>query len=186
MATAGPNSPTSVVNVAASGSPAWTLPANAEALDGVYASAAITSIGQQLTCTGYGFSIPGGATINGIQFDTYRFKTGTGGARDFQVFAIKGGVVGTTNRAALVAFTGTLTDQVYGGVSDLWGLTWAASDINASNFGIAYQTSHTGTFKQPSTQFVDYISCTIYYTTASGVVAHQTKVMQAVNRASTY
>jgi len=55
------------------------------------------------------------------------------------------GTIGTTNKANTVdAWTSVNgTYYPYGSSSDLWGETWSASDINNSNFGVAFSASGT-------------------------------------------
>jgi hypothetical protein len=55
---------------------------------------------------------------------------------DKKVRIIKGGTIGLTDKANVAAW-GDLAYTTYGGASDLWDETWAASDINAGNFGFA-------------------------------------------------
>jgi hypothetical protein len=48
---------------------------------------------------------------------------------------IKGGDISGDEKAT-GSLTGTLSYYSFGGVSDLWGETWAADDINSADFGV--------------------------------------------------
>jgi len=66
------------------------------------------------------------------------------GVYDDKVRIIKGGVVGSTDRASGSAWPGTLTYSTYGSSSDLWGETWTVADINSSSFGVAISAKGVG------------------------------------------
>jgi hypothetical protein len=51
----------------------------------------------------------------------------------------------------------------YGGSSDLWGTTWTAEEINASNFGLRLKADNDHT-SSSRTAYVDEIQIRIYYT----------------------
>ncbi len=66
------------------------------------------------------------------------------GVYDDKVRLIKGGTVGSTDRAVPGAWQSTPNTTIYGGPSDLWGTTWTAEDLNASTFGVAISTYGSG------------------------------------------
>ncbi len=66
------------------------------------------------------------------------------GVYDHRVRIIKGGSIGSTDKASAEAWPGTLAYSTYGGDSELWGETWSYSDINSSDFGIAISAYATG------------------------------------------
>ena len=97
---------------------------------------------QTLIGAGYGFAIPVGATIDGIEVTIIR-RRGGGGAgtiRDKVVSLTKDGstligdnkMVGTAWGTDMIGFS-------YGGAADLWGLTWTVAEINSGGFGIGLQ-----------------------------------------------
>lgn len=61
---------------------------------------------------------------------------------------IKGGVISGTDQSTGGAITGSYATYTFGSSSNLWGLSWAASDINATTFGVAI--SYTGRFAATS------------------------------------
>lgn len=146
----------------------WTNPSNASAEDGSVASQSI-SVGQftyWLKGTAAGFAIPAGATIDGIVVGVKRQHNGSGGAVDKSCKLIKGGTISGNDNKTATAWTGTLTWEDHGSSSDLWGLTWTDSDINASNFGVAFAAENNGSFA--GSMEVDAIRITVYYTESGG------------------
>lgn len=127
-----------------------------------------------LNCTGFGFSIPGGSTINGIQVEE-RVQTGgvTADVLTTKAELIKGGVTQTgTNRASNNPWQNVFTYLSFGGSSDLWGNTWTSSDINASNFGVLFDCTGGTNFKESGNAQIDHVRITITYT-SGGVTATQ-------------
>ena len=170
MASQGPLSGGTFADDATVGTVAWTNPSNAGASDDVYAVVVLTVAGSQLVshylkATNFGFSIPTGATINGIVVEIER-KTDNAFIKDNAVRIIKGGNIGTTDKSLVANWSGTEAYFTYGSSSDLWGETWTADDINASTFGVGLSVIFNG--GTTSTNSVDHIRITVYYTAAVG------------------
>ena len=174
MATQGPNSPGTMADDATVGTVAWTTPDNAKVSDNIYTTAVMTvnvnnHPSHYLVATNFGFSIPTGATINGILVEFERYKN-AGGITDNIVKLVKGGVISGNDKAntladAWGAGSGNERYDPYpssGASTDLWGLTLTPSDINASNFGVAISAEYTG--GTTGTALVDHIRITVYYT----------------------
>jgi MSHA biogenesis protein MshQ len=162
-------SPTLCTNVAGIGTVAWTGLANALASDNVYTTAinVIRNVTTNyLQCTGYGFAIPAGSTILGITVNVER-KTSGGTIRDAAMRTVKAGVIGTTDRSTVTNYTTTDFTAAHGGSTDLWGGTWATTDINAATFGAAFASMNATTSTTKRTVSVDYMPVTVYYTTPS-------------------
>jgi hypothetical protein len=69
-------------------------------------------------------------------------------------------VVGSTVRSSVSLWQTNDKVVTHGGSADLWGDTWTAADVNASNFGVAISaTDGTATLA-----LVDHITMTVYYT----------------------
>ena len=166
MASQGPLSPGTVVDDATVGTVAWINPDNAKVSDDSKARASLSStISHYLKATNFGFSIPTGATINGILVEVERLMTGTQpNVKDSKVLIIKGGVIGSTDKADTVnVWPLTDTYKSYGSSSELWGETWTPADINDSGFG--FVISATGFADVSSAKAdVDHIRITVYYT----------------------
>ena len=190
MASQGPLGGATGANTTLAGSNAsWTNPNQVNAIDNspaYWANTGSTGYSDYLAATGFGFSIPGGNTINGIVVEWYKeTTTGSGGIKDYAVRLVKGGVIGSTDRASGSSWVqNTYTYSAYGTSSDLWGATWTPTDINASNFGTALAVQDTVGGKQG---FVDYVRVTVYYTAAaSGPLFTGLLKQQAVTRACNY
>lgn len=133
------NNPSGTVN--------WGTPGNAQAQDGTSTTAGLSNnqITNYLQCSDYGFTVPAGATINGITVTVRRSTNNTGGnPRDFSVQLLKSGTLQTTNKASASTYPTTLTNVSYGATNDLWGNTWTPADINDSGFGVSFATRRDG------------------------------------------
>lgn len=171
MASEGPNSPSTVAEDTSYGAKSWTNITNAAASDNADAEIRLdqwNGPSYYIKATNFGFSIPSGATIDGIVVEIEKASQGAGGDhRDSRLRIVKGGTIGSTDKADTATTWGTSDAySSYGGVSDLWGETWTDSDINASNFGVAFSVdgfSGTNRFA-----YVDHIRITVYYTAGGG------------------
>lgn len=167
MSSAGPNSGSTFTSDSSNGgSVAWTNPGNAAALDSSDTKAeyhAAAFLSHYLWATGFGFSIPGGNTIDGVVAEWAR-RISYGSIADDAVYLIKGGAVAGTNQSAGAAWTsGAYPYASFGGASSLWGTTLSVSDVNASNFGVAIAARGT-TGGDPR---VDHVRVTVYYSAAA-------------------
>lgn len=160
-------SPTNCVDNGGVGTITWSNPGRAMASDNSYATASVNDnqISHYLQCTGYGFAIPANAVINGITVNVERNSSTTTATvpTDYQVRLVKAGVMGATDRATATNYTTADVVEAHGGATDLWGDTWTPSNINASNFGVAFSTQKPGTGGGNRTVSVDYIEITIDY-----------------------
>jgi len=150
------------------GTIAWSNPSNIKASDNVRATANLsgTSITHYIKASGFGFTIPPGATILGIKVGVERSRTGgsTGEVKDSQVKIIRGDAsLGSVNKAnTSTNWQTTDTSASYGGVSDLWGENWSPADINSVNFGVALVvTGSSGSTNRVAN--VDNIVITVTY-----------------------
>jgi MSHA biogenesis protein MshQ len=161
--------PTGCVNVAVGGNPNWVNPGNALTSNGTVATSAVgdNQATDALHCTGYGFAIPAGATIEGIiirvERRTSAVPPGTAPTQDFQVRVIKGGVVQAFEGATTTAYTGADVIEPHGSAAELWGTTWTAADINAANFGARFMAFKNGTTGGGVTVSVDHVQIEVFY-----------------------
>ncbi len=148
------------------GSTAWTNPAAAQGNQALGAATVDTTStatnSQYLQATSFGFAVPANATITGIRVGFYRNTTVVnGGVTDKHVYLVKGGTVQTTqDRASAVAWAGGGSTYwaYYGCSTDLWGLSLAPADVNASNFGVVLSVNGNDTAS------VYAVSIAVYYT----------------------
>jgi hypothetical protein len=182
MTTSGPNSAGTGANDASAGVKAWTKATAVTASDNSYAtisSSSSASNTQYLKCTNFNFAVPAGATVNGITVEAeLAEQDGFGGTVDLAVRIVKGGTIGSTDKSRAGSFHWPSPDSgtyvTYGSSSDLWGETWAYSDINSSTFGFAIRAQYAGakTFKPR----VDHVRITVTYT-AGGVTVNTSSTM---------
>src|SRR5215510_8057676 len=95
----GPNNPSGVVNDPSVGTQAWVDPQNAAVSDDVYAFFNFTAhefvvSSQYLKATGFGFAIPNGSIIEGIEM---KLELKGFSCFDANVRIVKGGVIGAVN-----------------------------------------------------------------------------------------
>lgn len=117
-----------------------------------------------LKATNFGFSIPAGATINGIKVEIEQAVDTGAYSIESAVRIVKAdGSIGSTNKSTSAVVPSSDAYVTYGGASDLWGESWSSSDINDADFGVV--VSFQGT---DGITLVDHIRITVYYTTSSG------------------
>lgn len=107
MASQGPNNPGTAANNSAVGTRAWTSVNNIFTSAASYATATDSGLGtwstNYLQASNFGFSIPGGSTITGIEVEIDRSCNGTtenlvpGRTKDIVVSMVKGGTVTGNN-----------------------------------------------------------------------------------------
>jgi hypothetical protein len=145
-----------------------TTPTNALAgPDSAYAITAAT--GQpSLNVTTCAFTIPSGATINGIQIRVVGCGNGTTGQRTLSVNVT--GPSGCVAKTTVQTTCATNSDVTLGSTVDLWSCTSILdTDVNASTFGATVQTNTS----HSQTEQVDLITLSVTYTggTAGGAAA---------------
>ncbi|MCX6223378.1 MAG: MBG domain-containing protein, partial [Bacteroidia bacterium] len=168
-ATSGPRNPTTGASMSGTGT-AWSNPTYVTASDNNRAIAAIpasNSISNYLKASGYGFAIPSGATINGVQVAIERHEEYSGtNARvhDNEVLLVSGATI-SSNKATSTMWPGT-TDATanYGSTSDNWGITWTSGQINDASFGVQLSAINTSTSGTNHEARVDHITVTVTYT----------------------
>ncbi len=160
------------------GSLSWANPRNANSSDAIYAIATSPGNGSQqqtvyLKVTNFGFSIPAGATITGIQARIDK-NTNSTTANDTGVYLVKDGAIGGTNHQNASAWPqNSEITALYGSSTDLWGAQWSPGDIDNASSGIAFSASRmTGTGSRVLE--VDYVNLTVYYSTATTTNYSQT------------
>jgi len=115
-----------------------------------------------LIATNFGFNIPDGAIITGIEVSMEKKADFNNEVRDDVVKLVKSGSVVGDNKASSVNWVTTEETTLYGGSSDLWGLSLTESDVESSNFGVALSARiiSGGGYNTP---LVDAIKVKVYY-----------------------
>ena len=146
--------PTAAVNVASVGTVPWAQATHVFTQDGVPATAAPSGTGtfqtNYLTASNFGFSIPVGSTILGIQVNTVNqafidtSSPSTNFVADTNVNLMKAGTIQAPGRALAGSWpSNTFGVLIHGGPSDLWSDTWTPADINNTQFGVAISAAVT-------------------------------------------
>lgn len=180
-ASEGPNSPDTAVDDAAVGTVAWSSPSNATALDSANANATVTFsevVTHYLKCTDFNFSVPAGASIDGIsvEINCKGSKTGTGSIPAFATIKLVNGagtVVGDNKATGSLPTSFTYVN--FGSSSDTWAASLTQSDITDVDFGVVISVfldaSGPG---DTSTADIDHVRITVHYSLAQIAWANPT------------
>ena len=195
MAAEGPLSPSTIADVSGVGTRVWSSPSNAVSQNDTYASVTTannsTGISHWLQATNFGFSIPGGATINGVTVEIDRFAVEDFGPTvDSALRLVRAGTIETSNHSSPGWGQNGADGNVYdviGGIADLWGASWSATDINDTGFGFAMSVS----LGKNDVANVDHIRITVTYTVAASgggpnrmFTVSSTKAVSAIQKQS--
>ena len=159
----GPNFAGTGSDASGVGTAIWSNPTRIIADDGSNATVTFASptVSHYLAGTGFGFAIPTGATITGIQVVIQRDSSTGSSIKDNDVRLLKAGSVVGDNKAITGPWPNPVADASYGSAADLWGTTWTAAEVNDAGFGVALSvgsnsgTNHTGS--------VDHMQITVTY-----------------------
>lgn len=157
MASTGNVFPTAGANVDRSGNAAWSSPSNVTSDNGSDTSVAVPS--DYLVCSGFGFTIPAKATIQGVTVRVEASETGTGNSNYIPqlISATTPTLIGSAKTAVTVNGT-TPTVSTNGSTSDLWSATLTPAIVNAAGFGVALWSDDT-----TNTLSVDFVTIAIEY-----------------------
>ena len=147
---------------------AWTNSSLISADDGAMATASVSPTAFSLSLRAFGFSfigiIPANATILGIEVDIKR-KRGADAAADHKVYLVSDGSVNDlsgrigTNKATATAWPTTLTSEIHGGPSDLWGASLTQPALGA----LAVDVQVKGTGAGATVASIDYVAMRVTY-----------------------
>lgn len=153
------NAQISVIRAAGAGQN-WTNSNNITAADAAVATTTVSfnNNSPYLYASNFGFSIPTGATITGIQARiTRRGSNLTNGVRDVDVYVTPTGTPAGTNLAQATIWPTSLTQAIYGTSTSLWGQTWTPAQINATTFGVLVRVTAPFANRVAAVDFVDVI-----------------------------
>lgn len=185
MASQGPLSAGGGTNDLSYGSTSWTLPDRIATSDGNVTTAIDSGTGSSsnyLVTSSHSFSIPAGATINGIVVEWQRRDRLSLGINDDRIRIVKGGAIGSTERSAGAAWPLAMQYDTFGSSGDLWGETWTYSDINSSGFGAALACA----LSSSASAWMDDCRITVYYTLTAADTMKFIANSQAVRRSNNY
>ena len=172
MASIGPNSVSVQQNNTSVGTTAWDLStSNSFTQDdngpAVFSVSSGTS--NRLIARNVGFSVPSGATIDGIEVVIRSNYVASAGTSYVKLWngnsATADNSIGTEK--TFTPNPDSLTNITLGSPTDLWGATLTDTIVNGSDFGVALWKSYTSM----SAWFVDHIQIKVYYTESSGETA---------------
>jgi hypothetical protein len=130
---------------------------------------AVGEISKYLSVTDYGYVIPPGATIDGIEVEVEGHQEDFVAAfADASIRLTMNGLPIGDDRAGMGYYDDKDYVNVYGSPTDLWGLAWTPAEIMDPTFGVLYsvtRTSGSGVYEMR----VDYIQVTVYFS-GSGCV----------------
>ena len=159
-------SPASATQDSSVGFSGWSIPTRALSSDNLYSwFEEEWENSYYLKVYDFGFSIPDGATIDGINASIERKASGTY-MEDSIVKMVKEGSIVGSNKAKTGVDWGT-TEQVvyYGGASDLWGTTWTPANINNNYTGFVISVEVVDEVTR--TAYIDHMTLDVYYTASS-------------------
>ena len=148
----------------------WITPGNITADDGAEATISnydSDEFEKTLRSHTYGFTIPGGATIDGIEVIVGRRNSSAPGLADDIIRLAKAGTAIGDNKSTGVTWPTSEASITYGSPTDLWGTTWTPAEINAGGFGATLNPLNTGNAENAA---VDYHRIIVYYTTAETIL----------------
>jgi hypothetical protein len=121
-----------------------TNPTNAYAYDNAVALDTNSGTNTSTSCTNsgkdkhrfynYGFTIPAGATIKGIEVKLNAKVDNTKGSPKICVQLSSDGGSTWTTAQATATLTTALNDYTLGGPADMWGHTWSVTNLSNANF----------------------------------------------------
>lgn len=139
----------------------WTSAGNA-ALSDDSRSTSILLLGQlsrYLKVTNFNFNIPLDATITGVTVSIERSTDTLNATHDNSVKLVKSGVISGNEKAVANLWPTSDATATYGSATDLWGLTFTPTIINASDFGVVV----SAIADLAGTAQIDYISIAVDY-----------------------
>lgn len=173
MTTTGPNSAgTGASDNGNGGTASWSNPGNITVSDNTRASSSVAAgaTTEWLKATNLGFAITASDTIDGILVEIEKRSNTAAVMTDVDVKIVKGGTVQGNNKAEAPTWPTTDAYSSYGGSADLWGVTWTATDVNSSTFGVVIScTTSTNALAT-----VDHVRITITHTAAGSSQAVRT------------
>jgi len=157
-----------------SGASGWTDPTNIYTDNSAftYASVAASGYTSYFYCKGYGFSIPSGATILGIQVRLSAKKLGSSQAsanirfNNVYLLDTAGAIAGSFKTSGY--FTTTDSWFYLGAVDDLWGNALTPAWVNDADFGLTFRCYNGGT--KSAFAHVDSAQIGITYELSSGII----------------
>jgi hypothetical protein len=163
-ASQGPNNPSANDEILY-GTEGWSNKSDIYTSNDAYAEAKVEDgeYTKYLVAKGFGFTIPAGDVIDGIEVTMERKGT-TGNIKDKSIRLVKGASVVGDDKASAAAWPAADVSVTYGTPSDLWGTTWTPAEINDPDFGVAISAEKFGGSGE-KTAYVDHVVIKVTYST---------------------
>jgi len=153
------------------GKTAWTTPGKAllntgiaEQAESAWQEVPSLDYTDWLRITNWGFSLPAGAVIRGIEVQIFREANHRDDILDHAIYLRKtSGRVGDNYANTVDTWARNDEAALYGGTGDLWNTTWTKADIESSDFGIDISVENLDG-SDPSKAFIYSVSINIEYT----------------------
>ncbi len=122
-----------------------------------------------LTLKNFGFAIPEGHEILGVQVEIRRFSSessSTNWTKDLDIRLINGSTIVGDNRANIsVNWPINEAATEYGSNTDLWGTALSREEVNSSDFGVAIaaESRAAGLLLPTVISYIDQVRIKIYY-----------------------
>jgi len=145
---------------------AWTNPSNVTADDNATVTISFPQTSTGLFAGTFGFSIPVGATIDGVEVRTRRYAGGMGSGNSVNVrLAVASVATSDATHDNTVVWSGSEEVVTHGGAADTWGESLTPAICNASGFGYIINVATGGPFGSAD---VDSMEMNITYTEGAG------------------
>ncbi len=173
MTDVGPNACGTGSNVDDGGTRTWSNPTYIQVDDTNYASTSelgLNQTSQALYAQNFGFAIDAGVTISNVSFS---YKRKAASASNFLESSIKilnaaGSPAGSEKADAVTYWANSDETITKSGDATYWGLTLTPALVNDADFGLKIKASRPSGAGNLAC-YVQYVSCTVTYTTASGM-----------------
>lgn len=149
------------------GDVAWLNVNNAKLDDGSNATNQPgTSYSEYLKTSNYGFTIPAGSTISGIEVRVQRYASAGSSIKDYDVHLFRSDTSAFygSGKVNTNFWASTEESVTYGGAGDVWGSTLTAAQVNASTFGVGIALLPDAGYR---VAYIDFVEIRIYYSSTS-------------------
>lgn len=139
----------------------WTNSGNVTSSNNVYATDVVPGLsdGATLTLTNFGFAIPSGSTIEGIEV---KIEAKASNASSIEISWVSLlNVAGSANGGGGGTITTSDATYQFGHSTDLWAASPTDTDINSSSFGVEVYCSNANASSR--TVSFDLVTITVYY-----------------------
>lgn len=164
------------------GTTTWSNPTNIQGDNTNTASTcAIGSNGgtsYKLRCTGFGFGLAAGATIDGITVEVEQYSANNNRQYWNNVQLLIAGSESGSNLSDGSAINNAKGFKTFGSTSEKWGLTPAYSDINNTGFGVSLKISRSSTSATTTSLYRCRITVTYHTDTAQAVAVSSTVTIE--------